>query len=115
MATRSVKWTAVVVVMLALVAGGFYYYAAYGLPFATKVPVLGASLQAPDQLSIFMGCGHDASATAMEDGTTVTIHAKLKIRPGGDCATSADVELDSPLGERTLIDGYDGQEISVSG
>ena len=114
MATNASRWTALVLLGLLLAAGSFYYFAVYGLPFATDVAVGGASLIGPDRLLILLGCGVGASATATiaENETTVTIHARLKTRQG-DCATSAEVQLDSPLGERRLIDGYDGTEISI--
>ena len=116
MAIKAPKWTASVLLGLVLVAAGIYYFAVYGLPFATDVAVGGATLVEPDRLWIWLGCGDpaSASATATEDESTVTIHAQLQTRQG-DCATSTEVQLDGPLGERRLIDGYDGTEISVDG
>jgi hypothetical protein len=106
------RWIVAVLVLLGLVAGGVYYYSAEGLPFPTRVPIGGARLVGPDVIGVFLECGRDAGATALEDETTVTIHAYLKIRPG-DCGTEAWVELESPLADRVLIDGDDSGEIVI--
>lgn len=66
-------------------------------------------------LELIVGaCNADLTAVVDESGDTVeiTVTAKNENR-GADCAGGIQVSLDSELGDRSVIDGSNGQEVNV--
>lgn len=57
-------------------------------------------------------CASDASATVTESEDSVTVSVTAK-RKAGDCGIGVNVTLDDQLGDRQLIDAYDGEAVDV--
>lgn len=68
------------------------------------------------QLGLVVGaCQADLSADVEESPTEVVIEVTARNADQNDCAGYLIVELDEPLGSRSLIDGHTEQELFVEG
>ncbi|MPZ52867.1 MAG: hypothetical protein GEU79_09060 [Acidimicrobiia bacterium] len=85
----------------------------FGLPFRTDVAILYAELVEPGVMEIGLECGEDPVSSVDESERQVIIDVRMKVRRG-DCGTAVMVELDDPLGDRTVIDSYDGAVVDVA-
>ena len=87
-------------------------------------PVIPASVSvAQDELRVLVVCD-DAQFTVAESLLTVTLERRVKLRraligmdaPTAQCASAGVwriVELDAPLGERTIVDAATGEVVEV--
>ena len=80
-------------------------------------PLIGARLLPEDPTAVeveFSGCTNSPEVDVFESESTVRITVA---GPNGGCEPVHEltVELDQPLGERTLVDGATGDEMDVAG
>lgn len=66
-----------------------------------------------DERTLVVGfhCDIDASVAAEESPDEVRLTFRVEGGNRGDCADFAEVELDSPLGDRRVVDASNGEEI----
>lgn len=66
-----------------------------------------------DERTLVVGyhCAVDASLVAEESSEEVRLTFRIYGGSRGDCAALEEVELDSPLGDRQVIDASNGEEI----
>lgn len=81
----------------------------------TGEPILSAVVlpDQPDAIEVeFSGCESDPEVEVAESDTTVEV---TLVRSDGGCdpVFEMTIELDAPLGNRTLIDGATGDEVEV--
>ncbi|WP_062386968.1 hypothetical protein [Demequina iriomotensis] len=75
------------------------------------VPIVGWSNGGDVQIVDIDTCNGDPVAEVVETDTTVTITVtSTKRDPGDACLDNLEVELDSDLGDRHVIDGVTGEE-----
>ena len=83
----------------------------------SSVDITGATLN-EDGLTLQLivdACTSNETATVVdENDESVVVSVRANLR-GGDCGLGINVTLESPLGERDLIDDHDDQVIEVSG
>ena len=117
LSTNARLWLKEVGIFLAvgLALGAGYYLLVYGWPFRTTATVGYTILFDEDTIRVGSGCGSNVGATADETDHTVTIRIRMSVRPNADCGSEVDVNLRSPLGERTVIDFKTGLEVEVWG
>ena len=70
----------------------------------------------PDGDRIVVGgpCHPDARATAEETGDRVEVTMEVKGDHLGDCYGTAVVQLDRPLGDRTVVDRTTGEDVPIA-
>jgi hypothetical protein len=70
---------------------------------------------APDERTLMVGvhCNPDASVEVSETDQEVVLKLRVYDDSMGDCASFERVELESPLADRTVIDGVTGERVRV--
>ena len=58
-------------------------------------------------------CNADQDVDVREDEDVVAVSIRSSRGDGNDCADGVVVELDAPLGDRTVIDASTGDEVTV--
>lgn len=104
----------IVLVTAGLAVGG--YLLASGFipnPFFTAANVVGVEIGTPNDrtLALFVGaCASEMQVSVDEDDQQVIVDVQHRAKTG-DCAGSVRIDLGEPLGDRRLVDAFDGVPI----
>ena len=105
----------IVLVTAGLVVGGILLVASGFLPnlFFSAANVVGVESGTPEDrtLELFVGaCASEIQVSVVEDDQEVIVDVQHRATTG-DCAQSVRIELGEPLGDRRLVDAFDGTPI----
>lgn len=67
------------------------------------LPVHGLSVEG-DRIGVHNNCHEDPRLDVEEDGSRIELHLSVKEVSGGDCFRCTFVTLNSPVGDRTVVD-----------
>ena len=76
----------------------------------------GATLLGPSELAVdVLTCNADLTTIVEESDTEVRIEVTYENNTDDDCRDAVLISLESPLGDRSVVDGVSSQELRVAG